>query len=88
MRKGSTDRLARGLATAAFALAALVTSAGTQVALVNVDFNTVFNGVASPTYSGAAVVGSAGDVWNGISAGNLGVGTRGSNLALVDAWSR
>ena len=73
---------ARGLAAVALALAALVTSAGAQAALVNVDFNA---GTAGPTYSGAAVVGSAGDVWNGISAGTIGSGTSGNNLALIDA---
>jgi hypothetical protein len=73
---------ARGLAAVALALAALVTSAGAQAGLVNIDFN---EGTAGPTYSGAAVVGSAGDVWNGISAGTLGTGTSGNNLSLIDA---
>ena len=73
---------ARGIAAVALALVALVTSAGAQAALVNVDFN---EGTAGPTYSGAAVVGSASDVWNGIFAGTLGNGTSGNNLALIDA---
>jgi len=73
---------ASGLAVVVLALAALVTSVGAQAGLVNIDFNA---GTAGPTYTGPAVVGSAGDVWNGISAGTLGVGASGNNLALIDA---
>ena len=46
--------------------------------LINVDFNAGL----SPTYSGAAVLGTAGDAWNGIVVNSAGGA---SNLALVDS---
>src|SRR5260221_8747733 len=54
-----------------FALAGLLYGPNVRadfVGLLNVDFgeaSPTFNGVPSVTYSGAAVVGSAGDIWNG-----------------------
>lgn len=52
-----------------------------RASLINVDFNTD----SSVTYSGAAIVGSAGDKWNGIDGGNLGTPANSSNVALLDA---
>src|SRR5258707_830139 len=58
----SNMRLMGVLVIAGLALAALPARAAFDSGLINVDFN---GGTPlSPTYSGAAVVGSAGDTWN------------------------
>jgi hypothetical protein len=72
----------RGLMVAGAAAIGLAGAPPAQAGLVNVDFNT---GDPSATYSGAAVTGAAGDVWNGINGGTLGSPLDGSNLPLVDA---
>ncbi len=63
--------LSRAVAT--FAVASAASSA--QALLVNIDFNTS----NSPTQSGMALLGSAGDTWNGFA------GASGSNRPLVDS---
>ncbi|MFG6487661.1 PEP-CTERM sorting domain-containing protein [Roseateles sp. BYS78W] len=50
--------------------------------LVNIDFN---SGAAVGTYSGAAVTGAAGDLWNGVDGGSLSAPTDSSNVPLLDA---
>lgn len=73
-------RITRGIGWHVLALAALalLLAAGgrARAGLINVDFNTS----SSPTYKGAGVLGSAGDIWNGI-----GGPSSATNLPLRDA---
>ncbi len=67
-------------------ICALLAVSGAQAALINVDFNSS-QGSLSPTYSGAAVLGAAGDTWNGVLAGSFNAGATPpiNNLALVNS---
>lgn len=62
-------------------LCSLLMSTQVHASLVNVDFNAG----QEVTYLGAAVVGSAGDTWNGIDGGTLGSPTTVSSVSLVDS---
>ena len=55
----------------------LLACSAAQAQLVNVDFNSA----TSATYTGAGVVGAAGDVWNGVVVPNTAL----SNIALKDS---
>jgi PEP-CTERM motif len=71
------------LCFAAVCALGITTSARAQ--LIDADFNAAPNGNTpeSPTMSGAAVIGSAGDVWNGIDGDQDGV--NGTYIPLVDS---
>ena len=73
--------LLRGWIVIGAAAAGLAGVPQARASLINVDFNTT----ASATYSGAAVVGSAGDHWNGINGGTIATPTNSSNLPLSDS---
>lgn len=72
----------RGLMVAGAAAIGLASPPLAHAGLVNVDFN---SGTSSTTYSGAAVTGSAGDIWNGVNGGALGTPTNLGNVPLVDS---
>jgi len=71
MRVSIDGRLFRSFFVLVFALAGSIYAPVARAAfsgLLNVDFgetSPTFNAIPSLTYSGAAVIGSAGDVWNG-----------------------
>ncbi len=66
-----SDRRFRSLFVLVFLLTGSLYAPGAQAAfsgLLNIDFgetSPTFNAIPSITYSGAALIGSAGDVWNG-----------------------
>jgi hypothetical protein len=77
----SNMRLMGVLVIAGLALAALPARAAFDTGLINVDFN---GGIPlSPTYNGAAVVGSAGDTWNAFGGPNYVGGASASGAPLV-----
>jgi hypothetical protein len=82
-------RMAAARVIAAVALA-LGISPMASAGLINVQFgctagvSCVGAGASSTLQTGAAVIGSPGDVWNLVS-GDAGLGTTGSNVPLVDA---